>query len=111
LDEVLVKIDLLLEKTGVKMRMAMVGSILASAFLVFKLPVALARAPCKVAMRQGCSTSVVSARHKIADTKTWDKCHSVVKIAEIPYWVCKQTGKKKKKKKKKKIDMGWSDIN
>ncbi len=40
-------------KKGVRMGMEMVGSILAPAFLVLKLPVALARAPGKIAFGSG----------------------------------------------------------
>jgi hypothetical protein len=55
----------------------MVGSILALAYFILKLPVALARAPSKISKRLGCSTKVVFARHKMAGTRTWEKCCSV----------------------------------
>jgi hypothetical protein len=57
------------KKRGVKMGMEMTRSIVAPIFFILKLPVALAKAHGKIAMRQGCSTRVVSGRCKIAGTK------------------------------------------
>jgi hypothetical protein len=63
-----------ISRKGVKIGMEMAGSILAHALFVLKLPVALAS---RITFRQGCSTQVMSSRHKMAGTRTWDKCYSV----------------------------------